>query len=155
MVIRQFVAMVVNTMIGDDHHRRCERITPIELKQKHAEDQHEFDQRRHAGQHDQPHDGLDGVAAALQDARQAAGLALEMEAQRQPVHVDEDVVGEPPHRVHRNGGEQPVTQLREERHEDAQKPVKNRQRDRTGEQRRQSESCPCSPVSASVAHLNE
>ena len=33
------------------------------------------------------HDGLDAVAAALEHARQPAGLALEMEAQRQLVHV--------------------------------------------------------------------
>ena len=34
-------------------------------------------------------DGLDAVAAALEHARQPAGLALEMKAQRQSMHVHE------------------------------------------------------------------
>ena len=42
---------------------------------------------------------LDGVAPAFEHARQAAGLALEVKAQRELVHVLEGAVGELAHRV--------------------------------------------------------
>ena len=48
------------------------------------------------------------IAPALQDARQAAGLALEMEAQRQQVHVLEGEHRQPAHGVHRDFGENAV-----------------------------------------------
>ena len=49
----------------------------------------ELDDGRRRVEDDHAHDGLDAVAAALEHARQAAGLALEMKAQRQLVHVHE------------------------------------------------------------------
>ena len=66
-----------------------------------------------------PHDHLDAGAAALQHARQPAGLALEMKAQRQLVHVDEGDVGELAHRMHRDAGENAVAPLRQHRHQHA------------------------------------
>ena len=51
------------------------------------------------------------IAAALEHAGKPAGLALEMEAQRQLVHVLEGEDREPPHRVHRHLGEHAVAQL--------------------------------------------
>ena len=70
-----------------------------------------------------PHDHLDAGAAALQHARQAAGLALQMEAQRQFVHVDEGDVGELAHRMHRDAGEDAVAKLRQYRHQHAHRAV--------------------------------
>ena len=128
--------------VGGDHRRRRECIAPVELDEEYAKDQQEFHEGRYAGQHDEPHDRLDRVAAALENARQAAGLALEMEAQGQPVHVDEDVIGETAHRIHRHRRKQPVTQLREKGHEHTQRAVKKRQRNRTGEQCRQGDIVP-------------
>ncbi len=79
-----------------------------------------------------PHDGFDRVAAALENARQAAGLALEMKAQRQFVHVHESAEGQPAHRVHRHLGEGAVAQLRQHRHQDAHAAVSDGQGDRRG-----------------------
>ena len=61
----------------------------------------ERQQRRCARQFSMP------VAAALEHAGQAAGLALEVEAQRQAVHVLEGLERELAHGVHRDLGEQP------------------------------------------------
>jgi hypothetical protein len=70
---------------------------------------------------------------AFQHAGQAAGLALEMKAQRELVHVLEGAIGEPAHRVHRDLGEDAVARLREHRHEDAHPAVGNGERDRSRE----------------------
>ena len=78
-----------------------------------------------------PHDHLDAGAAALQHARQAAGLALEMKAQRQFVHVDEGDVGELAHRMHRDAGKDAVAPLRQYRHQHA-----HARRSRCGHQKR-------------------
>ncbi len=59
------------------------------------------------------------VAAALEHPRQPAGLALQVEAQRQLMHVLEGADGEPPHRMHRHLGEQAVAKLRQRGHHDA------------------------------------
>ena len=94
----------------------------------------DFDDGRHELQDDQPHDGLDAVAAALEHARQPAGLALEMKAQRQLVHVDECQISEPAHRVHRHLGEDAVAPLREQRHQHAHAAVGERHDDRRRDQ---------------------
>ena len=65
-------------------------------------------------------------AAALQHPRQAAGLALQMEAQRQFVHVDEGEIGELAHRMHRHLGEDAVAPLRQHRHQHAHDAVARR-----------------------------
>ncbi|MEH2571562.1 hypothetical protein V1272_000897 [Bradyrhizobium sp. AZCC 1708] len=56
------------------------------------------------------------VRPRSQDARQAAGLALQMKAQRQFVHVNEGDVGEFAHRMHGDAGEDAVAKLRQHRH---------------------------------------
>ncbi len=66
-----------------------------------------------------PHDDLDAEPAALQHARQAAGLALQMKAQRQLMHVDEGEISELAHRVHRHPGEDSVAPLGQHRHQHA------------------------------------
>ena len=112
-------------MVGD--------VAPVELIEQHGDDQHDLDDGRHELQDHHADDGLDAVAAALQHPRQAAGLALEMKPQRQKVHVAEGDDGEPPHRVHRHLGEDPVAHLGEERHQDAGAAIGDRHRQRRGE----------------------
>jgi hypothetical protein len=58
-------------------------------------------------------------AAPLQHAGQPAGLALQVEAQGQPVHVLEGLQRELAHRVHGDLGEEAVAHLGEHRHQDA------------------------------------
>ena len=107
---------------------------------------------------DHAHDGLDGVPAALEHARQPAGLALEMKAQRQEMHMLEGEHRQPPHRVHRHFGENAVAPLREQRHDRRarrRKPASARPARRTP----RPANCLAAtgavpwPASASVAHL--
>ena len=58
-------------------------------------------------------------AAALQHARQPAGLALQVEAQRQAVHVLEGVERQLAHGVHGDLGEHALAHLHQQRHGDA------------------------------------
>ena len=125
-------------LVGERHVERDDGendddVAPVELVEQHDQDQRELDDRRHQLHDDHAHDGLDGVAAAFEHPRQAAGLALEMKAQRELVHVLERAVGEPPYRVHGNLGEDAVAHLREHRHQDARPAVGNGQHDRGGE----------------------
>ncbi len=59
-------------------------------------------------QDDHAYYGLDGVAATLEHASQSARLALEMEAQREFVHVHKGAIGKPPHGMHGHLGEQRI-----------------------------------------------
>ncbi len=107
---------------GDqDHHD----VAPIELPHQHGGYERHFDDGRHQLQDHHAHDGLDRVAAALEHTRQSASLALEVEAQRQLVHMHEGAVGEPAHRVHRHLGEHAVARLLEQRHQDAHAAIGN------------------------------
>ena len=80
-------------------------------------------------------DALDAAAAALEHARQAAGLALQVEAQREPVHVLEHFEREAAYGVHRHGREHRVAPLRQQRHQDARQAVDQHKSDRRGGQR--------------------
>ena len=105
-----------------------------------------------------PHDHLDAGAAALQHARQPAGLALEMKAQRQLVHVDEGDVGELAHRMHRDAGENAVAPLRQYRHQHAHRAIADAS-SASGDaishsvQFDASTGAEPTPLSASIAHL--
>ncbi len=57
-----------------------------------------------------------------------------MKAQRQKVKVDEDIVGEPAHRIHGNGGEDRIARLGQGRHRDPQQAVEQGQRQRPGDE---------------------
>ena len=87
------------------------------------------------------HDRLDAVASTLEHARQSAGFAFEMEAQRELMHVHESAIGKPAHRIHRHLGEQSVTQLRQRRHQDAHATIGNRHGDRRGHRPQQPVRC--------------
>ena len=105
--------------IERDRDRDHDDVAPIEVEQQHGDDQDQFDDGRRQLQQHHAHDGLDGVAAAFENAGEPAGLALEMKAQRQQMHVLEGEHRQPPHRVHRHLGENAVAQLRQRRHQDA------------------------------------
>ena len=110
--------------IGEDRHADRDDIAPVERDQQRRDDQHEFERGRRGGEHRGADDRLDRGAPALENARQAAGLALEMEAQRKLMQVDEDLDREAADRVHRHRGEQGVAALLGKRHQDAQDAVK-------------------------------
>jgi len=95
------------------------------MPSEHGCDQRNLDDGWGQLQDHHAHDGFDGVAAALQDAREATGLALEMKAQGQVMHVHESERREPAHRVHRHLGEHAVARLLEQRHQDAHATIGN------------------------------
>jgi len=69
-----------------DRDQGGEHIAPVELPQQHGHQQGNLDDGRRQLQDHHPHDDFDAGPAALQHARQSAGLALEMKAQR-PAHA--------------------------------------------------------------------
>ena len=73
---------------------------------------------------------LDGGRAAIDGARQAAGLAVQMEAHRQRVQVLERLQRHHPAGALLHGGEHRVAQLAEARGGDAQQSVGDDQRRR-------------------------
>ncbi len=123
--------------IERDRDRDHDHIAPIEVEEQHRDDQDQLDDRRRQLQQHHAHDGLDGVAAAFENARQPAGLALEMKAQRQQMHVLEGEHRQAAHRVHRHLGEDSITQLGKRRHQDAHAAVgqrhQHRRRQRPGD----------------------
>ena len=135
--MRQLVARVVIDQIRD--HRDADRrdIAPVERDQHGGDDQRELDHGRNRGQHRGANEGLDCVAAALENARESAGLALQMKAQRQAVQMLEHLDRQSAHRVHGDGREQGVAALLGERHQDAQDPIKSGQRRRSDQNARQ------------------
>ena len=103
--------------------RRDERIAPVELPGENSEHEQKFYDGREARRHHEARQGLDGVASALQDACEPAGLAAHMIAHRQAMHVVEDVDRKLLHRMHRDGGEERVARLRQQRIERAQQTI--------------------------------
>ena len=119
--------------VGQDHACDDGGIAPVELQIEDGENQHEFNRGRHRHEHNRAHESFDGVAAAFEHTGQSADLALEMEAQRKQVKVNENVIGEPPDRMHRDRGKDRVARLGEARHGYPQDAIEERQRQRTGD----------------------
>ncbi len=117
---------------GDDRH-----VPDIELVPDHAGGERELDDGRHRVEQREADDGLDAVGAALDDARQAAGAPVEMEAQRQAVQVHEGAVGELAHGVLADAGEQRVAQLVQPVEDDAAEIVAEHQHERRRQHERQ------------------
>ncbi len=107
-------------MIDHDRDQGRQHVAPVELPQQHCHQQRHLDDGRNQLQDHHPHDGLDAVAAALQHPRQSAGLAFQMEAQRQLVHVNESEISELAHRVHGDARENAVAPLGKDPHQHAQ-----------------------------------
>ena len=108
-------------------------VAPVEMQQQHRDDQRQFDDGRRELQQHHAHDRLDSVAAALEDACQPAGLALEMKAQRKQMHVLEGQHRQPAHRVHRDFGENAVAPLRQQPHHNAHAAIGERHHHRSSE----------------------
>jgi hypothetical protein len=83
-----------------------------------------------AVQHRGAHDGLDRVASALEHPRQAAGLALEMKAQRKLVHVNERSIASRRTAFIATLAKMP-SRLRQQRHQDADAAIAARRRRRS------------------------
>ena len=94
-------------------------------------------------------------APALEHAGEAAGLALEVEAQRQAMHVREGLERELPDGVHRDLGEEPVANLAQHRHRDPRQAVEHGQAGSAPPSQAGSPrlALPLTATSASVAHL--
>ena len=114
--------------------RVTQHVAPVELPQQHGHQQRDLDDGRDQLQDHHPHDDLDAGAAALQHARQSAGLALQMKAQRQFMHVDEGEVSELAHRMHRHARKNAVAPLRQHRHQHAHGAVACGHHQRRGDQ---------------------
>ena len=114
--------------------RHGEHVTPVERPRAHRQHQRELDDGRHEGHQRHARDVLDAEPAALQHAGQAAGLALEMEAQGQAVHVLEGGERQAAHGVHGDLGEHALAHLHEQRHGDAGEAVEHDRRRRSAEQ---------------------
>ena len=97
-----------------DHH-----IDPAEIPGDQTRDHRELDRRGDRVQHRHAHDSVDAVDAALDDAAQASGAALQMKAQRKLMQMPEGAVGELAHGVLGNHGEPHVAELREQHHQHA------------------------------------
>jgi hypothetical protein len=116
-----------------DGGKRHDHVAPVELIKQHGRDQRHFNDSRDELKNDHADDGLDGVAAALKHTGEPTGLAIEMKAQRQKVHVLEGEDRQPSHRVHRHLGEHAVAKLRQPRHQDAHEAIGERHRDWRGD----------------------
>ena len=73
--------------VADDTDERHERIGRTEEAPENAANQRDLDQRRHDVEQHEREQRVDAVRAALDRARQATRLALEMELQRQLMQV--------------------------------------------------------------------
>ncbi len=110
------------SVVHEDHDRDHGRkhIAPVELPHQHDHQQRNLDDGRRQLQDHHPHNDFDAGPAALQHARQSSGLALQMKAQRQLVHVDEGAIGQLAHRMHRYASKDSVAPLGQDRHQYAQ-----------------------------------
>ena len=117
-----------------DRDHGGQHVAPVELPQQHGHQQGNLNDGRHQLQDHHPHDDFDAGPAALQHARQSAGLALEMKAQRQFMHVDEGEIGELAHRVHRHPRKNSVAPLRQDCHQHAQAAIAQGHDQRRGDQ---------------------
>ena len=80
--------------VGGDDGQGHRREAPVVEAPQDAADQHDLEQGRQDVEGGEAEQELDALGAALDDAAQPAGLALEMEAQRQRMEMAEDFEGE-------------------------------------------------------------
>ncbi|CFN99940.1 Uncharacterised protein [Bordetella pertussis] len=83
----------------------------VEHFPQHRTDQADFEQRGQHVEQQEGQQGLDALGAALDGARQAAGLARQVKAQRQRVQVQEDLQAHRADGVLADAGEHGVAQL--------------------------------------------
>src|SRR5690606_34544664 len=85
--------------------------------------QGKFEDGRQGVEDREPDDRLDALHTTLDDPRQAAGAPLQMEAQRQIVHVNEGAVTQLPDRMLPDAGKQSVAKLVEAKLQDSDRVV--------------------------------
>ena len=129
-----------------DHHREADvddhraegdgGEAPVELGEQHHRDQGELQDHWENGKDQVREQRRDAARAALDVARHAAGLPVEMEAQAQAVQMPEHAERNAPDRALRHRHEQHVAQLAEERRGEPQDSVDREQRDRHRDDRR-------------------
>ncbi len=118
---------------GDVEDERAEgdrREPAVELGREQDDDERDLDQRRQDVVDRVVQQRLDRARAALDVARDAAGLALEVKAQAQRQQVLERLERDAPGDPRRDRIEQEFAQLGEERDRDAQRAVGEQDRDR-------------------------
>src|SRR6185437_6632504 len=114
--------------VADDGGEGDERELEIVEPPQDAADEEDLEQRRHDVEEHEGEQELDAADAALDGARHAAGLALEMEAQRQRVQMAEGGEADHAHGVLLDLGEDRVAQLAESLGGDARDAVNDDQR---------------------------
>jgi hypothetical protein len=120
--------------VADDADERDEGVREVEERPEDPADERDLDQRRHDVEQHEREQRVDAGRAALDRARQAAGLPLEVEAQRQAVQVAERAQRDRSDGPLRDLREHGVAELRERDRRDPQHAVTDdqpeRQRDR-------------------------
>ena len=116
--------------IGGDRGERYQRETPVEQAPQYDGDQQQLDNGRDDVEDGETEDGFDAGAAAFDGARDAAGLAVEMEAQGEPVHVLEGLQSDPADGALLHGGEHRIAQFAEAGRGEADQAVADDQADR-------------------------
>jgi hypothetical protein len=119
--------------VAGDGDEGDQREPDIVQAPENAADQRDLQQRRqHVEQHEEQEE-LDAFGAALDHARQSAGLPLQMEAQRQAVQMLEGLQRDAADRPLRHLGEDAVPQLGEGLGRDARGAIGQQQPDRHGQ----------------------
>jgi hypothetical protein len=124
--------------VGDVRRQRTERDAgkpAVELGRQQRDHQADLDQRGQDVVDEVVQQRVDGARAALDVARHAAGLALEVEAQRQRQQVLEGLQRDLARHARGHRIEQKFAQLGEQRHRHAQRPVGQQQTHRHHQQR--------------------
>ena len=123
--------------VEHDHRQHGDDVAPVELPGAHRQHQHELDDGRHERHQHHARDVLDAEPAALQHAREAAGLALQVKAQRELVHMLEGAQRQLAHGVHGDLGEHALAHLHQQRHGDADSAVEHDRQHRRAREPRQ------------------
>jgi hypothetical protein len=121
--------------VDQDRRRGHRREAPVVERPKDGADQHDLEQRRHDLEQQVVQQVVDAVDAALDRPRHPAGLAVEVEAQREPVEVLEGAERDHVDGVLRDAREHDLAQLGERRGEHARGAVGGEQAERHDDRR--------------------
>jgi hypothetical protein len=124
--------------VDDQRDRRDQRERRFVLHRQDAQHEAHFDQRRQDGIQRVADQRADGAGAALDVARQAAGLTLEVKAQRQRMQMLENLHRDAPHGLLRDPRKHDFAQFGQQRGRKAQRTIGRQQTERH-QQRRQFE----------------
>ncbi len=121
--------------IADDRAEGDDREAPLIEPPEDRADQHDLEQRRHEAEEEVIEQEFRAANAALDRARQAAGLALEVEAQRELMQVAEGRERHLAHRALSDLGEDRVAQLGESLGRNPGDAIADDEHDRHGDER--------------------